>query len=180
MIINPTFSFAAGTTSTDVAQFEGAVNTVIAQYEQIFRAANVTLNIDYAYGEYYLSSTNTQIIFQNLPNANAGGFDLGRSESPFNSFNYTMVADQLKRDAQSANQANAYATLPTNSPFNSSVLWVTNAQQKALGLTGGGNTLAGFDGVVGIISNEELAAGGDSADWTAAAPANANQFYMLG
>ena len=66
---------------------------------------------------------------------------------------------------------------PPSPPFG---LWVSSAEQKALGLAASGSMLAGFDGVVGIVSNEELAAGGYTADWTSAAPANSSQFYMLG
>jgi hypothetical protein len=33
---------------------------------------------------------------------------------------------------------------------------------------------------VGTASEEELAPGGATADWTKAAPANGNQYYMIG
>ena len=35
-------------------------------------------------------------------------------------------------------------------------------------------------GVIGEISNEELAAGGYTADWTKSAPSNSKQYYMIG
>lgn len=141
MQIIPTFSFAAGATQADVNQFEAAVNTVITLYEQTFSNVNVTLNINYAYGESYSSVSNNQVVFQTMPNAGAGTFDLGRSSTQYNSFLYTTVVAKLKQDEQSTDQINAYATLPANSPFGSDTLIVSNAQQKALGLTGGGSTI---------------------------------------
>ena len=179
MKIDPTFNFASGTTQAEMTAYENAVNYVIGFYDQAF-TNNVTLNILYAYGETYSGDQNGIIQLKPMPNATAtGDFDLGTSQLPYNSFNYATVVTQLKNDEQSTNQVNAYATLPATSPF-SATLWIPNAQQKALGLTGGGNTLAGFDAVIGTISDTELAAGGFSADWTTAAPANGSQYYMLG
>src|SRR5580658_8714048 len=57
MQITPTFSFAAGATQADVTQFEGAVGKVINFYETNFSNANVTLNVDFAYGEQYSSAS---------------------------------------------------------------------------------------------------------------------------
>ena len=179
MIINPTFSFAPGTTSAEMTEFENAVNTVIAKYDHFF-TNNVTLNIDYAYGEEFNGISGNKIVFQPMPNASGGGAGLGINNEEYNSFSYSTVVSKLTQEEQSTNQINAYSTLPSASPFGNDTLWVSSAQQKALGLTGGGSNLAGFDGVVGIISNEELAAGGFTADWTSAAPANNSQFYMLG
>jgi hypothetical protein len=56
---------------------------------------------------------------------------------------------------------------------------MSSSEQKALGLTPT-TYRSGFDGVIGIINNEQLAAGGYTGDWTNAAPANNNQYYMLG
>jgi hypothetical protein len=159
--------------------YENAVNYVISFYDQAF-TNNITLNIDYAYGETYSGDQNGNVQLKLLPNATANGsFELGTSETSYNSFNYTTVVAQLKNDEQTTNQVNAYATLPQTSPY-SGTLWIANAQQKALGLAGGGGTLAGFDGVIGTISDTELAAGGYSADWTTVAPASGKQYYMLG
>ena len=124
------------------------------------------------------------------PMANAtstGTFALGASTEQYTSYNYTTVRNQLLTESDTL-QSSAYSTLPTTSPFPSNdTLWVSSAEQRAIGLpptnTNGstsGDTIGGFDGVVGIISNEELAAGGYTADWTKSAPANSKQYYMLG
>jgi hypothetical protein len=76
-------------------------------------------------------------------------------------------------------QPAAYATLPVDSPFGNDTFIFPVAEAKALGFTSP-RSLAGYDGIVGIISEQELAPGGFTADWTKAAPANANQFYMIG
>jgi hypothetical protein len=54
MQINPTFSFISGATQSDITQFENAVNSVISYFDSVFTNVNVTLKIDFAYGEKYL------------------------------------------------------------------------------------------------------------------------------
>jgi hypothetical protein len=193
MQINPTFAFVSGATQTDIDQFESAVNTVIAFYNSVFTNVGVTLNVVFAYGESYQSNSFSttpninDIIFQPIPNAGPGNFDLGLSQIPYGVIDYTALENQLvtKRDTL---QSAAYATLPANSPFGtfsgSSFVLMTAAQEKGLGFFFPNDpffpNVAGYDGVLGIISNEELAAGGYTADWTKSAPANGNQFYMIG
>ena len=57
---------------------------------------------------------------------------------------------------------------------------ISRAEELALGIT---PTVPGYvgtyDGVIGIISEEELAGGGNTADWTKSQPV-ADQFYMIG
>jgi hypothetical protein len=180
MQINPTFSFISGATQSDITQFENAVNTVISYFDSVFTNVNVTLNIDFAYGEKYLSNTASTVSFQPMANATNGSFDLGNSQTWFESKSYSTVLSQLQTKTDT-NQPSAYATLPTvqSNPFAKDTLWLSTAQEKALGFTPG-SSLAGFDGVIGIISNEELQAGGYTGDWTKAAPANGSQYYMIG
>src|SRR5262249_49505552 len=77
------------------------------------------------------------------------------------------------------NQPAAYATLPLASPFGNDTFIFPVAEAKALGFTSP-LSLAGYDGVVGTISEEELAPGGRTADWTKAAPAAGTKFYRSG
>jgi Bacterial Ig-like domain len=183
------FDFAAGATQTDISQFQNAVNIVVGYFESVFTNVNVTLNVKFAYGEKYAGNPGGSLITY-TPMANAtstGTFALGASTEQYTSYNYTTVRNQLLTESDTL-QSSAYSTLPTTSPFPSNdTLWVSSAEQRAIGLpptnTNGstlGDTIGGFDGVVGIISNEELAAGGYTADWTKSAPANSKQYYMLG
>jgi hypothetical protein len=181
MQINPTFTFISGATQSDITQFESAVNTVIAYFDSVFTNVNVTLNIAFAYGEKYLSNTASTVSYQPMANASpTGSFALGNSQTWYESKSYSTALSQLQTKTDTM-QPTAYATLPTaqSNPFANDTLWLSTAQEKALGFTPG-SSLAGFDGVVGIISNEELQAGGYTADWTKAAPANGNQYYMIG
>jgi hypothetical protein len=89
MQINATFAFAAGATQTDINQFESAVNTVIGFYDSVFKNINVTLNVAFGYGESFSNTNNNQIVWQVMPNAGPGGFTLGRSQTPYNSYGYT-------------------------------------------------------------------------------------------
>src|SRR5262249_13096682 len=152
MQINPTFAFVSGATASDVAQYENAVNTVIAYFDSIFTNVNVTLNVEFAYGESYLSNTASSVLLQPmLPNG-----PLGISETEYQSFPYSTVLSQLQGNANEL-QASAYVTLPTvqANPFAADTLWLSVAQEKALGFTPTAS-IAGYDGVIGIISNEEL------------------------
>ena len=181
MQINPTFAFASGATQTDINQFEGAVDTVISYYDSVFTNVNVTLNVDFAYGEKYLSNTNSAITYQPMANATPSGtFGLGASEYELQSSSYSTLLNLLQTKDDSL-QSSAYSTLPaaSSNPFASDTLELSTAQAKALGIAPT-SSLAGYDGVIGIISNEELQAGGFSADWTKAAPSNGSQFYMVG
>jgi hypothetical protein len=180
MQINPNFIFS-GATQVDEAQFENAVNTVIALFDKTFTNVNVTLNIDFAYGLKYLSNTASSVSLQPMANASpTDSFLLGASQTPYESKSYSTLLSQLQTKTDTL-QPTAYATLPTaqNNPFANDQLLISTAQEKALGFTPG-SSLAGFDGVIGIISNEELQAGGYLADWAKDAPAYGNQYYMIG
>jgi hypothetical protein len=179
MQINPTFAFTSGATQTDMTQFTNAVNTVIAYFDSVFTNVKVTLNVVFAYGEQYSSDNGSTIFYKPMPNA-SGSFDLGLSHTEYESQIYSTVLSQLQTKTDSLQPA-AYATLPTaqSNPFANDNLWLPVAQEKALGFTPH-FSVAGFDGVVGIISNEELQAGGLTADWTKAAPSSSNQYYMIG
>src|SRR5713226_7602392 len=149
MQINPTFSFISGATQSDITQFENAVNTVISYFDSVFTNVNVTLNIDFAYGQKYLSNTASTVSFQPMANASPNGsFDLGNSETAYQSKLYSTVLSQLQTKTVT-NQPSAYATLPTaqNNPFANDTLWLSTAQEKALGFTPS-YSFAGFDGVV--------------------------------
>ena len=180
MIINPVFPQGVDNLPTT---FVNAVSYVVGYYEAAFYNVNVTLNIDYLYGEQYSSLQNGVLQFKPMPSATPNGsFDLGLSQTPFDSYNYSTVRTQLLNNEVSTDQIDAYATLPTSSPFNAA-LWLSTSQQKALGFTPsytGTGMPNGIDGVVGIVSDAELQAGGYLADWTPTSPANANQFYMIG
>jgi autotransporter passenger strand-loop-strand repeat protein len=171
MIINALFP--QGTQNLPQS-FVNAVNYVVNFYEQTFNNVNVTLNIDYLYGEQYDSATSSQnnIQFQQMPNATPSGALLGNNQPQWNPEPYSQVVSKLPSDG-----------LPKNSPFGNDTLLLTSAQQQALGFSvppDNGLNGTDIDGVVGIVSNAELQAGGWTSDWTTAAPTNANQFYMIG
>src|ERR1700730_9274382 len=134
MQINPTFAFVSGATQADVTQFTNAVNTVIAYFDSVFKNVNVTLNIDFAYGEKYLSNTASTVSYQPMANANPNGsYDLGNSQTWYESKSYSTVLSQLQTKTDTLQPA-AYATLPSaqNNPFANDTLWLSTAQEKAL------------------------------------------------
>jgi hypothetical protein len=178
MQINASFDFAADTPQAERNNFVNAVNTVVGYFDTLF-SNNATINIKFALGEDYLSSDATTITYERMANINAPGSLLGSSVTRYEVKDYTAVRNVLLTKTDT-NQPAAYATIPINSPFGTEKLVVSTAQQKALGIT---PTVAGFagayDGVIGIISEEELAPGGNTADWTKSQPA-AGQYYMIG
>jgi hypothetical protein len=180
MQINPTFVFDNGATPEDVIVFEGAVTTVINLFDSLFRNSNVTLNVDFAYGEDYLSNTSNSITYQAMPNAGQNGFTLGNTKDAYGSLSYSAVLGRLQTLSHGV-QSFAYASLPSvqSNPYAADTLWLSRAQQEVLGFNPSGG-IAGYDGVVGIVSNEELQAGGDTADWTQSVPFNNSQYYMIG
>jgi hypothetical protein len=179
MQINASFDFAADTPQAERNNFVNAVNTVIGYFDSIF-TNDVTINVKFALGERLHSSDATTITYERMADINAPGGLLGGSNTRYEIRDYTAIRNLLltKTDTQ---QPAAYPTLPTNSPFGNEKLVASLAEEKALGLTPGVPGFAGiYDGVIGIISEEELAPGGNTADWTKAAPANADQYYMIG
>jgi hypothetical protein len=171
MLINAHLNYAIGVPDSEKIQFQSAVNAVIAKFDALF-TNNVTLNIEFALGEELGSVNGSTIIFKPM-----GDGELGSTDNAFESQWYSTVLSHLQTKTDSY-QASAYATLPTaqSNPFGNDTLVLTTAQEKALGFTPG-NSIVGFDAVIGIISNEEL---GSSADWTTSVPSNGNQVYMIG
>jgi hypothetical protein len=180
MQINPTFAFVNGATQTDMDQFESAVNTVIAYYDSLFTNVGVTLNVVFAYGESYGTSNGQTLSFNPMSDASSPNFSLGQSRVAYDYLGY-FSPGQLSSKHDTLQQS-VYSTLPTNSPFNPYSMVLSTAQEKALSINPNSQVTwaGGYDGVIGIISNEELAAGGYTADWTKSAPTNNNQFYMIG
>jgi hypothetical protein len=179
MQINASFDFAADTPLAERNNFVNAVNTVIGYFDGLF-SNNVTLNVKFALGESYQSDDGANITYERMANVNAPGSLLGASYARYEIRDYTAVRNLLLAKTDT-NQPAAYATLPINSPFGNDKLVASLAQERQLGITPNVPNIAGvYDGVIGIISEEELAPGGNTADWTKAAPANANQYYMIG
>src|SRR5262249_60508444 len=118
------------------------------------------------------------ITYETMAHINAPGSLLGASNTQYDVFDYATVRNRLLTKTDT-NQPGAYATLPVVSPFGNDTFIFPVAEAKALGFTSA-LSLAGYDGVVGTISEEELAPGGRTADWTKASPADDNQFYMIG
>ena len=178
MQINASFDFAADTSQAEQNNFVNAVNTVIGYFDTLF-TNNVTINIKFALGESYLSDNGTTITYERMADVNTPGSLLGASNTRYEKRDYTAVRNLLLTKTDT-NQPAAYATLPVNSPFGNEQLVISRGEELALGIT---PTVPGYvgtyDGVIGIISEEELAPGGNTADWTKAAPV-ADQFYMIG
>jgi hypothetical protein len=179
MQINASFDFAADTPQAERTNYVNAVNTVIGYFDSLF-TNDVTLNVKFALGESYQSDDGAHITYQRMLDVNAPGSLLGASYARYEIRDYTTVRNLLVTKTDT-NQPAAYATLPTNSPFGNDKLVVPLGQERVLGITPIVPNIAGvYDGVVSTISEEELAPGGNTADWTKAAPANANQYYMIG
>jgi VCBS repeat-containing protein len=117
------------------AGFVAAVNYVVNYFDTTFTNA-VTVNIDLGYGE---------VAGQSL-----GSGALGESETYFDSFSYTQVVNALKANQPSLTQQAAYATLPGSTPLSGGTMWVSTAEQKALGLLAGNNSA--IDGYIGLSS----------------------------
>ncbi len=117
------------------AGFVTAVNYVVNYYDTTF-TNNVTVNIHLGYGE---------IAGQSL-----GSGALGESETFFDSVGYSQAVNALKANQPSATQQAAYATLPGSNPLGGGTLWVSTAEEKALGLIAGNNSA--IDGYVGFSS----------------------------
>jgi len=107
------------------AGFVAAVNYVVNYFDTTFTNP-VTVNIDLGYGE--------------IANQSLGSGALGESETFFDSVSYAQAVGALKANQPSAAQQAAYATLPGSSPVNGGTLWVSTAQEKALGLLAANNS----------------------------------------
>src|SRR5262249_13609761 len=147
--------------------FDAAVKYVTNLYDNLF-TANVTVYINVDYG--IIDSTN-----QAVP-------PLGRSNWNLNQFSYSTVRQALIHMGAAGSH-----TPPTTSLFPNATLWLTTAQQKALGLLsanfqpGNGYPYPGVDGYVGVASNQTLTAQfGDTWSFSPTATPAANQFYIVG
>src|SRR5215831_9416632 len=177
MQINASFDFAADTPQAERNNYVNAVNTVIGYFNALF-SNDVTINVKFALGERLLSTNGNAITYERMADINTPGSLLGASNTQYDIFDYATVRNRLLTKTDT-NQPAAYPTLPAVSPFGNDTFIFPVAEAKALGFTSA-LSLAGYDGVVGTISEEELAPGGATADWTKAAPANGNQYYMIG
>jgi hypothetical protein len=141
------------------AGFDAAVKYVTNLYDSLF-SANVTVYINVDYG--LVASGN-----QTVP-------PLGESNWNLYDFSYSTIRQVLiNMGAPGSN------TLPTTSPFPNATLWLTTAQEKALGLLpadfvpGNGYGFPGVDGNVVIASNQTWS-------FSPTATPAANQFYIVG
>src|SRR5262245_20809268 len=100
--------------------FVAGVNHVVDYLDRVFTNP-VTITIQVGYGE--------------IAGQTMGTGALGESETYVdNSYTYSEVVSALEANASSPTQQSAYATLPASSPLSTSTLWLTTAQEKALGL----------------------------------------------
>src|SRR5215471_7039561 len=165
MQINASFNFAADTPQAERTNFVNAVNTVVGYFDTLF-SNNATISINFALGEDYGSDDGTTITYERMKNINQAGSLLGSSATRYEIRDYTAVRNLLLTKTDTLQPA-AYATIPVNSPFGTEKLVLSAAEQKALGITPTVPGYAGaYDGVIGIISAEELAPGGNTPDWT--------------
>lgn len=105
-----------------------AVNYVVNYFDTLF-TNNVTVNIHLGYGE-----------IEGSP-LSAGA--IGESQANFASVSYTQAVGALASTGQLGS-----TTLPVSSPFAAGTLWLTTAQERALGLLPANS--AEIDGWVGI------------------------------
>jgi hypothetical protein len=158
MIINVTYDPSVNSAPST---FKSAVNAVVAYYESTFTNP-VTINIEVGYGTTPANTPGGPTLLNSTTNPTTGG----ENHAPGFSFSYTEVLQALSKDAQSATQKTAYATLPANSPDNGT-LFLTYAQAQALGLAPATgipigisstdrtvpNSSVVFDGYVGVNSS---------------------------
>ena len=138
------------------AGFVAAINYVVAYFDSIF-SNNVTVNIAVGFGE--------------VGGQTLGAGDLGESEGLYSQVSYGSAVAALKQGAQSLLQTGADATLPSSSPYGSDALYMTTAEQKALGLLSATNSA--LDGYVGFSSST-------SYSYSATATPAASQYYFIG
>jgi len=154
LIINVTFDQSQ---SSLPAGFVAAVNYVVNYYESVFTDP-ITINLEVGYGE-----INGQPL---------GSGALGESETYLDdSYSYAQVVAALKANAPSASQQTAYAGLPANSPLSGGTLWLTTAQEKALGLLSG--SAPNIDGFIGLSSSYSFS-------YSPTATPASNQYYFVG
>ena len=153
MEINVTFDQSIGSLPTG---FVSAIDYVVNYLDQAF-SNPVVVNIDVGYGE--------------IANQSLGSGALGGSEAYIDPVSYSTTVSALKNNEPSTSQQSAYSTLPANSPVGGGTLWLTTAQEKALGLLTANDP--SVDGYVGFSSSYSFYYG------TSGQPAS-NQYYFLG
>jgi hypothetical protein len=154
------------------AAFDAAVKYVVNLYDSLF-TSNVTVYINVDYGK--IDSTN-----QTVP-------PLGKSNYNLNQFTGTAGYNTVRQALINMGAAGA-GNLPTTSPFPNATLWLSTAQQKALGLlpatfvpsASAGYPYPGVDGYVGIASNTTLAQTNTSWSFSPTATPGSTQYYIVG
>jgi len=125
------------TWDSSVASAPAAFKTAViaaAQYLESQFTDAVTMNIDVGYGE--------------VAGYTLGSNALGSSLSYLSSYSYSAIKSALSKDATSATDTAAVASLGSTSPI-SGTLWTTTAEAKALGLL---TSTTQLDGYVGFSS----------------------------
>src|SRR5205085_9257492 len=125
--MNLNISYSSNTLTNAPAAFFSAVNYVREIFDSLF-TNNVTVNVEIGYGRFPLDNSIVPA--------------LGESEqNHVTSVGYSQVVPHLLNEG-----APGSGTLSASSPI-SGFLTMGSAQEKALGLLGASNTLAGWDGV---------------------------------
>ena len=114
------------------AGFKTAVAAVVSYYESQFTNP-ITISIDVGYGE--------------VDGESVGG--LSESLYYLNSLTYSQLKTALVANATSAADETAISTLPATDPTNGGTYWLSQANEKALGLLGGSS----LDGYIGVNSS---------------------------
>ena len=149
--------------ATEETAFKNAIQYVVGLYEALF-TTNVTLNITVGYGTVLGQTLSPGSTSQNFPGT-------------ITQVSYSTLLSQvssLSSDSDlSAAEQSAYATLPTLSQFDSlytsDTLFLTNAEEKALGLLAPNATT--FDGAVVFGTPSQL--GGATWDYSTSTSATA-------
>ena len=132
LTINVTYDSSVGSAP---AGFKTAVTAAVDFLEHAF-SNPVTINIALGYGE--------------VNGSPLGAGDLGESEFNANYYTYSQVKSALAANATSQDDLTAVGALPSSDPTNGGKYFVTNGEQKLLGLKPG-NAL-GLDGSIGLSS----------------------------
>ena len=114
------------------AAFKTAVAAVVSFYESQFTDP-ITISIDVGYGE--------------VDGESVGG--LSESLYYLDSLTYSQLKTALVANAASAADETAISTLPATDPTNGGTYWLSQANEKALGLLGGSS----LDGYIGVNSS---------------------------
>jgi hypothetical protein len=131
LIFNITFD---STVAGAPAGFKSAIAAVVNYYASVFHDP-ITVTLDVGWGE---------VAGQSLaPGA------LGESETNLGVFSYSQVRAALARDAKSADDTAAVASLPGSDPTGGGSFVIATAEARALGL----GTNAAVDGYVGFSSS---------------------------